>query len=104
VQAFQVVSRGGLPAPGPWAAERDLEEAEVILVPVPRDVSSVRDRDPVLAREWRLATRRAYQLLASTGAVLVDNVPGGDQYTLNVAWRAPLNRVLAGPEPWRDCG
>ncbi len=102
VEAYDVV--GGDPLrPGRRAREEDLLSQDVVLVPLPRDISSIRDRDPGVAREWRLATRWAYTLLLGSGYILVDNIDGGPGYTYNVLWRASLNKVLAGWEPWREC-
>ncbi len=104
VIAFEVVSGdAGAPVPGERAREEDLLSSEVVLVPTPRDPGRVRDASPGAAREWRMATRSVYSLLIPRGYLLVDNIAGGDGYTLNVLWRTSLQRVLAGPEPWRDC-
>ncbi len=101
--AYGVEYRGGVPAPGKPASDEELLSSEVVAVPIPRDVAAVRDADPGVAREWRLASRRAYTLLIPAGYILVDNVEGGVGYTLNILWRKPLGDVLSGPEPWRDC-
>jgi len=98
------VEPGDPPRPGARRSVDEILSSDIVLIPVPRDISGVRDRDPGAARAWRLATRWAYTLLLGNGYILVDNVDGGVDYTFNVAWRAPLNRVLAGWEPWRECG
>jgi len=97
------VEPGDPPRPGARRSEEELLSAEIVLVPLPRDISAARDADPGVARQWREASRWAYKLLIASGYILVDNVDGGIGYTLNILWRAPLNRVLSGWEPWRSC-
>ena len=72
----------------------------VALVPVPRNITSIARESLGLAREWRAATRTAYEWLVRAGYVLVDSVRAG-QISLNVFWRASIDRILSGPEPWR---
>ncbi len=103
VEALRVEYRGGVPVVASRAREEELLSAEIALVPALTDPAAVRDADPGEARRWRLETRWAYSLLLSSGFHAVDNIPGGEGYRLNVLWRAPLNVVLSGPEPWRDC-
>ncbi len=103
VAAFGVETREGVPRPGARRSEEELLNAEVVLVPIPRSISEVRDASPSIAREWREATRWAYSLLINNGYILVDNLDGGIGYTLNVLWKTDPSTVLQGPEPWRRC-
>ncbi|NOZ30644.1 MAG: hypothetical protein GXO68_01665 [Crenarchaeota archaeon] len=104
VAAYGVDYVDGVPVPGERNKEDRLLSTDLVLVPIPRDISAIRDVNRDLAIRWREATRWAYSLLIGEGYILVDNVEGGIGYTLNVLWRVPLSRVLSGPEPWRECG
>ncbi|MEB3806236.1 MAG: hypothetical protein GSR73_01795 [Desulfurococcales archaeon] len=104
IAAYGVESSNGVPLPGKRTREDDLMKSEIVLVPIPRSIGDVRDASMAAAVKWREATRWAYSLLVENGFILVDNVEGGINYTLNVFWRVPLGKVLSGPEPWRDCG
>ena len=73
----------------------------VVLVAVPRDVSGLARRFPGLAGEWRRATREAYSSLIGDGYILVDSVRAG-AVSFNVLWRASMDAVLEGLEPWRS--
>lgn len=103
VAAYGVQYSNGIPVPGEKRGEEELLSAEIVLVPVPRDVSAIRDADREAAVKWRMASRWAYNLLMNEGFILVDNVDGGIGYTLNVLWRVPVGEVLSGQEPWREC-
>lgn len=102
--AYGVDYKNGVPVPGARRREEDLLNSEVVLVPIPRDITAVREASREAALQWREASRWAYSLLLEGGYALVDNVDGGVGYTLNILWRAPLGRILSGQEPWRECG
>ena len=74
--------------------------AEVVLVGLPRSISRVREESPEAAAKWRVATRKVYGFYMSRGYVLVDNVEGGGGYRYNVLWKASLDRILSGSNPW----
>ncbi|MEV4754303.1 GNAT family N-acetyltransferase [Micromonospora sp. NPDC049559] len=71
--------RSGSPVPPPalLAADGDRPrhrpvDAERVLVAVPRDIETLRRRNPTAAREWRLAVREVLVPLLAGGARLVD--------------------------------
>ena len=77
---------------------------DIVLVPFPQSISSVRDRSgPGVAAEWRRATREVYSRLIREGYILVDSLRRGDM-SYNVLWRESLETVLSGVEPWRRPG
>ena len=77
--------------------------SDVVLLPIPKGVSGLREVNPELPRLWREATRRVYaRLIGELGYVLVDSVKGErEDIYYNVLWRAPLNSILEEVEPWR---
>ncbi|MCE4612403.1 MAG: hypothetical protein F7C07_01030 [Desulfurococcales archaeon] len=74
--------------------------AGVVLVGLPGSVSRVREESLEAAVRWRIATRKVYEFYMSRGYLLVDNVVGEDGYRYNVLWRASLDEVLSGSNPW----
>ncbi len=77
--------------------------SDIVLVEIPANISLLREKDERLPRLWRLATRRVYEMLLSRNYVLVDSLRLDEKRVANVAWRAPLEEILSGSEPWRAC-
>ena len=49
-------------------------DGSVILVEIPSDVSSIREKNPDLALDWRMLTRKVFELAFSKGYIVTDFV------------------------------
>ncbi len=77
---------------------------DLVLVPIPKNVSDLRDIDSSLPRKWRLATREVYKQLIEHGYVLVDSVRDPTEpIVYNVMWRKSVDEIINTIEPWRIC-
>ncbi len=96
-RAIRVAERNGLPTP---LLESDVT-SDVVIVEIPLDIASIRDKSPEVARKWRDATRKAYStLIGRRGYYLVDSIRL-ESKVLNVLWRRPIEEILSAVEPWR---
>ncbi len=103
ISAYGVEHKNGILLPGAKRSEDELLSSEIILVPIPRNISALRDASIEAARKWRYATRWVYNLAINNGYILVDNIDGGINYTINVLWKSSVSNILSSPEPWRRC-
>ncbi len=100
--AEEILGRGGalaLEARGEPGVEEPGEprlglEAPALLVALPRSVSELRDRDPGLARAWRLATRAVYTHYLERGYMMVDYTRDSAGRGYVVLARDPLEEAV----------
>ncbi len=84
----------------PGRPKLDCEEG-IVLLEIPPNISGLREKNPLLPRMWRLATREVYAYYLSSGYYLVDSLRV-EERRYNVLWRAPLSMILDTTEPWRQ--
>ncbi len=93
-----------IPIPEDTMPVSKLLERDIVIVPIPRNVSSLREHSRELPSKWRMATRKVYKTLIENGYVLVDAIRS-DQSSIiyNILWRVDLQDILGREEPWREC-
>ncbi|MEB3765774.1 MAG: hypothetical protein GSR77_06385 [Desulfurococcales archaeon] len=93
-----------IPIPDDIMPVSKLLERDIVIVPIPRNVSSLREYSRELPSKWRMATREVYKTLIEEGYVLVDSIRSEKSgIVYNILWRADLRDILSGEEPWREC-
>jgi len=79
------------------------EEAPLILIEIPDDLSKLRRSTDALLR-WRLGLREVFNHYLNEGNYVVvefiSSVEGGVRRNFYILWRSDLERILSGELPW----
>jgi len=78
-ERMQVITRttGGVPGLRRLVGVDETPKKDFILIEVPSDLARLRERDPAGAREWRLKSREAFELLFDGGYTIVGFIHEG---------------------------
>lgn len=86
-RAFPVHTGADFPRPGTVRPAPELDGDDV-LVPIPADIQRIRDTEPALARDWRMATREALGERVGRGWEVRELVRGPDGLSYYLLVRA----------------
>lgn len=76
------------------------QESKVVLIAIPKDVSSIRDFNKELAKTWRIYTRDAYKFYLSNGYIAAGYTKDKRNYGYVVLIKTDLNSLLEGIKIW----